>query len=50
MQDPKFVLDELMASFQASESSEPSLPESVREGQLAIEAFKKDVEAVVSND
>ena len=26
------------------------MPESIRAGQLAIEAFKKDVEAVVSND
>jgi hypothetical protein len=37
----------------ASAPSEPSgaaMPESIRAGQLAIEAFKKDVEAVVSND
>jgi len=50
MEDSTFDLDEMMASFRASESSAPSLPESVREGQLAIEAFKKDVEAVVNND
>jgi len=50
MEDSSFVLDELMASLQASEPSAPSLPESVKEGQLAIEAFKKDVEAVVNND
>jgi len=50
MEDSTFDLDEMMASFQASEPSSPSLPESVREGQLAIEAFKKDVEAVVNND
>jgi len=50
MEDSAFILDELMASFRASEPSGPSLPESVREGQLAIEAFKKDVEAVVNND
>lgn len=50
MEDSAFVLDELMASLRASEPSAPSLPESVREGQLAIEAFKKDVEAVVNND
>jgi hypothetical protein len=50
MEDSTFDLDEMMASFRASEPSGPSLPESVREGQLAIEAFKKDVEAVVSNN
>jgi len=50
MEDSTFDLDEMMASFRASEPSSPSLPESVREGQLAIEAFKKDVEAVVNND
>jgi RecA-family ATPase len=50
MEDQGFVFDELMASFQASEPSEPSLSEAVREGQLAIQAFKKDVEAVVSNE
>ena len=33
-----------------SEPSGPPMPESIRAGQLAIEAFKKDVEAVVSND
>lgn len=33
-----------------SEPSEAAMPESIRAGQLAIEAFKKDVEAVVSND
>ena len=33
-----------------SEASGPPMPESIRAGQLAIEAFKKDVEAVVSND
>jgi len=50
MENSAFDLDEMMASFRASEPSVPSLPESVREGQLAIEAFKKDVEAVVSDD
>ena len=33
-----------------SEASGPPMPESIRAGQLAIEAFKMDVEAVVSND
>jgi hypothetical protein len=50
MENSAFIIEEALASFQASEPSEPSLPETVREGQLAIEAFKKDVEAVVNND
>lgn len=50
MEDSSFIPEEATASVHASEPSGPSLPETVREGQIAIEAFKKDVEAVVNND
>ncbi len=50
MEGSAFVLEEVSPASLVSTPSTPSVPEAVREGHLAIEAFKKDVEAVVNND